>query len=96
MGFFVGFGFGLAGVVLSHGDGLGFVMKFGSVVTCHGVDDQDPKEIMLYIKITDFSELFLYLNLPAETLAKALSSLDESLKLSNGNLVVGLLVVGFV
>ena len=42
IGFFVGFGFGLAGVVLSHGDGRGFVMKFGSVVTCHGVDDQEP------------------------------------------------------
>lgn len=44
IGFFVGFGFGRAGVVLSHGDGRGFVIKFGSVVTCHGVDDHAPKE----------------------------------------------------
>jgi len=29
IGFFVGFGFGRDGVVLSQGDGLGFVMKFG-------------------------------------------------------------------
>lgn len=40
MGFFVGFGLGLAGVVLSHGDFV-FVTKFGSVVTCHGVEDQE-------------------------------------------------------
>lgn len=44
IGFFVGFGFGRAGVVLSQGDGRGFVMKFGSVVTCHGVDDHAPEE----------------------------------------------------
>lgn len=46
-GFFVGFGFGLAGVVLSHGDGRGFVMKFGSVETCHGVDDQESEIIFI-------------------------------------------------
>jgi hypothetical protein len=40
IGFFVGFGFD--GVVLSHGDGRGFVIKFGSVVTCHGVEDHEP------------------------------------------------------
>lgn len=42
MGFFVGFGLGLAGVVLSHGVGRCFVIKFGSVVTCHGVEDHAP------------------------------------------------------
>lgn len=46
-GFFVGFGLGLAGVVLSHGDGRGFVIKFGSVETCHDVDDQESKEYFL-------------------------------------------------
>lgn len=40
IGFFVGFGFSLAGVVLSHGD-LVLVIKFGSVVTCHGVEDHE-------------------------------------------------------
>jgi hypothetical protein len=41
IGFFVGFGLlGRAGVVLSYGDGRGLVIKFGSVVTCHGVEDQ--------------------------------------------------------
>jgi hypothetical protein len=40
IGFLVGFGFGRAGVVLSHMVGRGFVMKFGSVVICHGVEDQ--------------------------------------------------------
>lgn len=39
IGFFVGLGFGLAG----DGDGRGFVMKFGSVVTCHGVDDHESE-----------------------------------------------------
>lgn len=42
IGFFVGFGFGLAGVVLSQGDFV-FVIKFGSVVTCQGVDDHEPE-----------------------------------------------------
>jgi hypothetical protein len=42
----VGFGLGLAaGGVLSHGDGRGFVTKFGSVVTCHGVDDHEPENL---------------------------------------------------
>ena len=40
MGFFVGFGLGLEGVVLSHGAFV-LVTKFGSVVTCHGVEDQE-------------------------------------------------------
>lgn len=43
IGFFVGFGFGLAGVVLSHGDFV-FVIKLGSVVTCHGVEDHESTE----------------------------------------------------
>lgn len=44
IGFFVGFGFGLAGVVLSQGDFV-FVIKFGSVVTCQGVDDHEPEKM---------------------------------------------------
>ncbi len=47
IGFFVGFVLGLAGVVLSHGEGRGFVTKFGSVETCQGVDDHVSEKILI-------------------------------------------------
>lgn len=45
----MGFGLGLEGVVLSHGDFV-FVTKFGSVVTCQGVEDQESKGMEFYNK----------------------------------------------
>jgi hypothetical protein len=83
-GFFVGFGLGLAGVVLSHGVGRGFVMKFGSVDTCHDVDVQES-EIFFCEFVTEKNK---FIHSLAETLAEALNSFDESLKFSNGFFVV--------
>lgn len=98
IGFFVGLGFGRAGVVLSQGDFV-FVTKFGSVVTCHGVDDQESKAgEEVFVRKKKRKKVFQILL--AETLAAALNSFEESLKLSNGFFIVvvgfGLRVVDFV
>lgn len=84
MGFFVGFGFGLTDVdVLSHGDFV-FVTKFGSVVTCHGVEDQVSATTKETIVRGEKKRSRAFQNSLAKTLAEPLSSFAESLKLSRG------------
>jgi hypothetical protein len=70
-------------------------MKFGSVVICHGVEDQVATRKGKIESTHNGNSKFK--DLLAETLAEALNSFELSLKFSSGFfVVVGRLVVVFV